>query len=239
MKILILCIFVIIVSCDKGSKTPEGLVKKFVEEATSTKLDMEFFEENFNDLIPLIKNLPKIYFENPVGKLIGVNTPFWHYRDKALILGDAAHATVPFYGQGMNSAFEDCHVFSKIIDDNQGSSWENIFNQYSINRKEDADTVLKLSMQNYKVMRNDVLDSKYLDRQKLSFLLNDEYPDQFIPIYTMVSFTSIPYAKALKRSEIQDHIINELLLDDNLNDVNDYNKDVAHKLINERLSVIE
>jgi len=59
---------------------------------------MEFFEENFNDLIPLIKNLPKIYFENPVGKLIGVNTPFWHYRDKALILGDAAHATVPFYG---------------------------------------------------------------------------------------------------------------------------------------------
>ena len=74
-----------------------------------------FFEENFNDLIPLIDDLDNFFFNNPTSKLVGLKVPKWYFEDKALIIGDAAHATVPFYGQGMNAAFEDCYILSNII----------------------------------------------------------------------------------------------------------------------------
>ena len=206
------------------------------EDINDIKSLMSFFEKNFSDLIPLIHNLELDFFNNPIGKLIGVKSPKWYFQNKALIVGDAAHATVPFYGQGMNAAFEDCFVLSNII--KNSSSWEEVFEQYVIKRKEDADTVLKLSMENYKVMRNDVLDNDFSRKQELSFLLNNKYPNQFIPLYTMVSFTTIPYSIALKRSGIQNMILDDLL-NDKLLDLNEYNKEKSDQLINMHLPTLD
>ena len=196
----------------------------------------KFFEENFSDLIPLIDNLDKVFFDNPTGKLVGLKVPTWSIEDKALIIGDAAHATVPFYGQGMNSAFEDCCILSDIINNENNSNWNQVFEKFNLKRKEDADAILALSLLNYKVMRNDVLDEKFINKQKLSFLLNKHFPNQFIPVYTMVSFTRIPYNIVLKRSKIQDDILSILIKD--LDDINNYDKKMSKDLINEKLSII-
>ena len=194
-----------------------------------------FFEENFKDLISKVDNLSDSYFNNPVGKLIGLQTPKWYYKNKALIIGDAAHATVPFYGQGMNAAFEDCYIFSNIIKKNEGfDNWQTIFSKYEYNRKKDADTVLKLSMDNYKIMRNDVLDENFLMKQKTSFLLNKKFPNQFIPLYTMISFTNIPYYQAFQRHKIQENILNELLN----YDFNNYDELKLEEFINKNLDKI-
>ena len=195
-----------------------------------------FFETNFVDLIDLIDNFENEFFNNPTGKLVGLKVPHWSYKDKALVIGDAAHATVPFYGQGMNAAFEDCYILSKIINENKRFDWGEIFDFFSKKRKIDADSILDLSLINYKVMRNDVLDEKFIKKQKLSFMLNEDFPNQFIPVYTMVSFTNIPYNIALIRSEIQDKILDNLLL--KLNSIDDYNKHLCADIINKELSII-
>ena len=195
-----------------------------------------FFETNFVDLIDLIDNFENDFFNNPTGKLVGLKVPHWYYKDKALVIGDAAHATVPFYGQGMNAAFEDCSILSKIISENKIYDWGEIFEFFSQKRKIDADSILDLSLINYRVMRNDVLDENFIKKQKLSFMLNEDFPNQFIPVYTMVSFTNIPYNIALVRSEIQDRILDELLL--KLNSLNDYDKSLCSDIINKKLSII-
>ena len=103
-------------------------------------------------------------------------------------------------------------------------------------RKKDADSILDLSLDNYKVMRNDVLDDSHIKKQKLSFLLNNDFPEYFIPLYTMVSFTTIPYSIALKRGNIQDRILSELI--NNLDEVENYDKEKAEKLITKHLTII-
>ena len=103
-----------------------------------------FFETNFVDLIDLIDNFENEFFNNPTGKLVGLKVPNWSYEDKALVIGDAAHATVPFYGQGMNAAFEDCYILSKIINENKRFDWGEIFDFFSKKRKIDADLLLKI-----------------------------------------------------------------------------------------------
>ena len=192
-----------------------------------------FFEQNFNDTIPLIENLENDFFENPTGKLIGLRVPTWTYEDKGLSIGDAAHATVPFYGQGMNASFEDCHIFGQMYRENFSGDWAALFSEFYNSRKKDADALLDLSLDNYRVMRNDVLDENHIKKQKLSFQLNNDFPDYFIPLYTMVSFTTIPYATALERGYIQDKILDELI---NINDT--YDKQKSEKLILKYLTPI-
>ena len=211
--------------------------KNSFEDINTNKNLTRFFENYFNDSIELISNLEAEYFSNPTGKLMGLRVPEWSYRDKGLIIGDAAHATVPFYGQGMNASFEDCHIFGKMLNEQGKSDWEELFIQFSTNRKKDADALLDLSLDNYRVMRNDVLDDEHIKKQKLSFILNSHFPDNFIPLYTMVSFTSIPYATALKRGEVQDRILNELLNIESDN-IENYNKEKAQELISKHLPKI-
>ena len=112
-----------------------------------------------------------------------------------------------------------------------------VFEEFQSIRKKDADAILDLSLDNYKVMRNDVLDDLHIKKQELSFLLNNDFPDYFIPLYTMVSFTSIPYSIALQRGNIQDMILDELI-DENLLKLENYNKQKAEKLITKHLSII-
>ena len=131
----------------------------------------------------------------------------------------------------MNSAYEDCYVLSNLITKNKDSNWESLFSRYQNNRKKDADTILQLSLDNYRVMRNDVLDDNFLMKQKLSFSLNQKFPNQFIPIYTMVSFTNIPYSEAFNRYKIQEEILNKLL-------INQYDEIKLEELINKNLDEI-
>jgi kynurenine 3-monooxygenase len=171
------------------------------ENINDSKKLYNFFETNFNDSIELISNLEYDFFNNPTGQLIGLRVPDWSYKDKGLIIGDAAHATVPFYGQGMNASFEDCHIFGQLLNEQSEYNWGELFTEFSANRKKDADAILDLSLDNYRIMRNDVLNETHIKKQKLAFILNSDFPDYFIPLYTMVSFTTIPYATALKRKD--------------------------------------
>ena len=211
--------------------------KNSFEQIDNKKKLYDFFENNFNDVLELISNLEHDFFNNPTGQLIGLKIPKWNYQDKGLVIGDAAHATVPFYGQGMNASFEDCHIFGQLIGQRKDFDWGEIFKEFCLSRKKDADSILDLSLDNYKVMRNDVLDDIHIKKQGLSFLLNNDFPDYFIPLYTMVSFTSIPYSIALQRGNIQDMILDELI-DENLLKLENYNKQKAEKLITKHLSII-
>ena len=206
------------------------------EEINDNKKLYAFFDEHFSDALDLISNIEHDFFNNPTGQLIGLRVPRWNYKKKALIIGDAAHATVPFYGQGMNASFEDCHIFGGLINQQKDFDWHEIFQEFYEIRKKDADSILDLSLDNYKVMRNDVLDDSHIKKQKLSFLLNNEFPEYFIPLYTMVSFTTIPYSIALKRGNIQDKILSELI--NNLAEVENYDKEKAEKLITKHLTII-
>ena len=207
------------------------------KEINSNKKLYEFFDKYFNDALKLISNLEHDFFNNPTGKLVGVRASQWNYEDKALIVGDAAHATVPFYGQGMNGSFEDCYVLGKLMEENK-NNWDNLFEEFQLIRKKDADTILNLSLDNYKVMRNDVLDDVHIKKQKLSFLLNNDFPDYFIPLYTMVSFTTIPYSIALERGKLQEIILDELI-NNNLTNLEKYDKQKAEILISKYLSKIK
>lgn len=206
------------------------------EEINDNKKLYAFFDEHFSDALDLISNIEHDFFNNPTGQLIGLRVPRWSYKKKALIIGDAAHATVPFYGQGMNASFEDCHIFGELINQRKDFDWHEIFQEFYEIRKKDADSILDLSLDNYKVMRNDVLDDSHIKKQKLSFLLNNDFPEYFIPLYTMVSFTSIPYSIALKRGNIQDKILSELI--NNLDEVENYDKEKAEELITKHLTII-
>ena len=203
-----------------------------------TKEDLyAFFEKYFSDSLSLISNIENDFFKNPTGRLIGLRCPSWHYQDKMLSIGDAAHATVPFYGQGMNASFEDCFILSEIITSHATQNWEEIFEEFYLARKKDADAILDLSLNNYRVMRSDVLDDIYVKKQNLSFMLNNDFPDYFIPLYTMVSFTGIPYSIADERGKLQDKILTELI--DSGMSLENYNKQTALDLISKYLSKIE
>ena len=206
------------------------------EEINNSKKLHAFFDENFPDALNLISDFKNDFFNNPTGKLIGLKVPKWNHRDKALVIGDAAHATVPFYGQGMNASFEDCYIFGQLINQRKDFNWGEIFQEFYEIRKKDADSILDLSLDNYKIMRNDVLDDIHIKKQKLSFLLNNDFPKYFIPLYTMVSFTTIPYSVALERGNIQDVILTDLI--NSLNDIENYDKEKAEKLITKRLTMI-
>ena len=198
---------------------------------------LNFFGNNFCDVIPLLDNLEYDFFNNPIGKLVGLRCPTWNYEGQALSIGDAAHATVPFYGQGMNASFEDCYILSQIIGEKSNFDWKDIFDEFYKKRKKDADAILDLSLDNYTVMRNDVLDESHINKQKLSFILNNDYPDQFIPLYTMVSFTTIPYKQAYDRGKIQSNILDKLLENNDAN-IENYDKQKASELINKKLTKI-
>ena len=168
-----------------------------------------FFEKNFIDILTLIPDLDDCFIKNPLGKLITTNADTWFYKNQACIIGDAAHAVVPFYGQGMNASFEDCSKICKIID--VENDWESVFKNFSQHRKKDTDAISELALKNYDTMKKDVLDKEYLKKHNLGFELYDMFPDYFIPEYIMVSFTNIPYDTVKKRSYIQDIILKEIL----------------------------
>ena len=190
---------------------------------------VDFFNTHFSDALPLLENFSQSYFENPTGRLATVYADNWYYKNFYLI-GDAAHAVVPFFGQGMNASFEDCTVLMDCVDSGD-DNWLNIFSSYNKMRKPDADAIAQMAIENYIEMRDSVAQSDYKAKREIANSLSIEFPDRFIPRYNMVSFTSIPYSEVYKRGKIQQEIISQLM-------ENELDLQKAEKLITEKLSVL-
>ena len=190
---------------------------------------VDFFNTHFSDALPLLENFPQFYFENPTGRLATVYADNWYYKNFYLI-GDAAHAVVPFFGQGMNASFEDCTVLMDCVDSGD-DNWLDIFSSYNKMRKSDADAIAQMAIENYIEMRDSVAQSDYKAKREIANSLSIEFPDRFIPRYNMVSFTSIPYSEVYKRGKIQQEIISQLM-------ENELDLQKAEKLITEKLSVL-
>jgi kynurenine 3-monooxygenase len=178
----------------------------------------EYFEREFPDAKALMPNLAKEFFENPTAYLGTVKCYPWNVMGKTLILGDAAHAIVPFYGQGMNASFEDVVVLDKFIEKHEGD-WKTTFSEFEKERKIDADAIAELAIDNFHEMKEHVANPLFQEKRKLEVALEDNFPKKYNSKYSLVTFNAdIPYSKAMKIGRAQDKAILNLLEDGKLKD---------------------
>src|SRR6266478_3048206 len=175
--------------------------------ATKTDDDVrQFFKEEFPDAVPLMPTLLEDFKNNPTGSLVTIRCAPWCYKDKVALVGDAAHAVVPFYGQGMNAAFEDCVVLDECLaefpEDRQRA-----FAEYFQRRKINGDALADLALENFIEMRDKTVSRAFRAKKKLDHFLEAALPGIYVPLYTMVTFTRIPYATAARRARIQDALV--------------------------------
>jgi kynurenine 3-monooxygenase len=176
-------------------------------ESTKTDEDVRrFFGEEFPDAGPLMPTLLEDFKNNPTGSLVTIRCAPWYYKDKVALVGDAAHAVVPFYGQGMNAAFEDCVVLDECLAEFPDNR-ERAFAEYFVRRKENADALADLAVDNFIEMRDKTASKIFRAKKKLDHLLEGALPGMYLPLYTMVTFTRISYAEAARRARLQDRIV--------------------------------
>lgn len=176
----------------------------------SAEAVMDFFEQNFPDAVPLMPRLKEEFFENSTSDLVTIQCYPWTQYNNNVLLGDAAHAIVPFYGQGMNAAFEDCRIFSGMLDQ-QSDDLPSVIHKFQQFRKPDADAIAKLALRNFTEMRDLVADPVFLERKKIEAELHRRFPDRWVPLYTMVTFSDMRYSEALKTGEKQDRIMRKVM----------------------------
>ncbi len=187
------------------------IIGKTSFETVKTEKDiLDLFQSQFPDAIKLMPNLVEDFQKNPTGDLASVYCKPWHFGDKALLIGDAAHAVVPFFGQGMNASFQDCSALAKLMDQNE-NDWKTIFNAFSSSQVENGHAIADMAIENYLEMRDHVNDPEYKKRRNVELKLELMFPGQFIPRYSMVSFHQIPYAEVYQRGEKQLKIIGDVL----------------------------
>ncbi len=190
----------------------EGGEHSFDKVNTKEEVD-RFFKETFPDFYELMPDIADHWEDHPLSSLAIMRSYPWNYGKTALI-GDAAHATVPFYGQGMNGGFEDCTVLWELMQkytENGKENWEKILPEYSKIRKPDGDALQDLSLYNYYVMRDYVADPKFLLQKKIEAKFSELYPNKWIPLYSQVTFSHIPYHKALEAGKRQTKIMKEIM----------------------------
>ena len=197
---------------------------------------IRFFESRFPDALPLMPHLAENYFANPTGAMVTVKCSPWHVDGRALLLGDAAHAIVPFFGQGINCGFEDCTALMELVDVH-GSDWASIFAAFEHVRKVNTDAIAEMAIENFTEMRDRVADSRFLFRKKVELALEAKYPRWFVPKYAMVTFHRIPYSVALARGLVQERILAELC--DSISRVEDLDWKRADQLIRSGLTTLE
>ena len=166
-----------------------------------------FFEREFPDTVPLLEDLTGTFESNPTGILGTVYAEPWHHADKVLLIGDAAHAIVPFHGQGMNAAFEDTRLLAGRLA--PGADVAAVFAAFSRERKPDADAIAAMALENYIEMRDTVRDPGFALRKALGFELERRCPGRFVPRYSLVMFHHLPYAEVKRRGEIQAALLAE------------------------------
>lgn len=185
----------------KGENSFETLTSK---EAVNT-----FFKTTFPDFYEMMPNIADAWEDHPLSSLAIIRCYPWTHGKTAL-MGDAAHATVPFYGQGMNAGFEDCTVMWELMQ-KHNENWEKVFEEYQLMRKPDGDGVQDLSLHNYYVMRDYVADPKFLLQKKIEAHFSEKHPDKWMPLYSQVTFSHIRYSEAWKKGQIQDAIMKKVM----------------------------
>ncbi len=199
---------------------------------TNDEKIMAFFQERFADAIPLIPELLKDFNNNPVGQLMTVKCDPWQFNDDILLLGDAAHAIVPFYGQGMNAGFQDCSVFQEMYEE-RGGNWENLMKDFSDVHHKNGQAIADLALYNYIEMRDKTADPDFLLRKKIEAKFTKMYPERWLPLYSQVTFTRIPYDDALKNGIRQRALMDEVMQMDNIHNI--WDNDIVIDKINELL----
>lgn len=209
--------------------------ESFASLTTATQV-IQFFEARFPDAVPLMPQLADNYFKNPTGAMVTIKCSPWHVEGRALLLGDAAHAIVPFFGQGLNCGFEDCTCLVELLD-RRGRDWPRVFAEFERERKINTDAIAEMATENFTEMRDRVADSRFLVRKKVELALEAKYPQLFVPKYAMVTFHRIPYSVALARGAVQDRMLADLC--ESIDRVEDLDWDKADRLIRRDLAPLE
>lgn len=208
---------------------PVAWFKEFEDRSKFQK----YFEENYADAIPLMPNYIEDYYSRPHGFLGIVRMKPWVYQDQLALLGDAAHAMVPFFGQGMNSGFLDVYTLLSLMD-KYPNDYTKIFHEYDLEQKKNGDAVADLSLDNFVEMCERVGDEKFLFRKKVEMKIEQSFPDKYRSRYGMVTYTLIPYYQAREAGFIQDEILNEVIgTKSNLSEID---LSLAEKLIDTKLT---
>ena len=197
---------------------------------------IRFFGTRFPDAVSLMPNLTENYFSNPTGSMVTIKCSPWHVEERVLLLGDAAHAIVPFFGQGLNCAFEDCTCLLELLD-RHGANWARVFGEFELARKVNADAIADLALENFVEMRDRVADPRFLFRKKVELALEAKYPGIFVPKYAMVTFHRVPYSAALSRGRTQDRMLEELC--DSIERLEDLDWNKAEAMIHRELTPLE
>ncbi len=180
------------------------------EKLTTKNEAKAFFKTYFPNVRKEIENLTKDFFDNPTSAMVTMKCYPWTYWDKVALVGDSAHAIVPFYGQGMNAGFEDIFELDKLIKTHQ-NDWETIFAKYQESRKPNADAIATLSYRNFIEMSSKTADANFLLQKKIEKHFSEKHPDKWIPVYSRVTFSERPYAEALAIGDRQEAIMHEIM----------------------------
>lgn len=204
------------------------------EKLTTKERVKEFFGKTFPDAVKLMPDYINEFFTNPTSSLVTVKCFPWIRDDKFALIGDAAHAIVPFFGQGMNCGFEDCRVLDGLIDKHK-EDWQAILREYQSLRKPDADAIADLAINNFTEMRDKTADPKFLLQKKIEAKLHEKYPDKWIPAYSQVTFSPhIRYSEALQRGQKQEAIMQEIMKAPDIEIT--WDNDELHRRIIERMN---
>lgn len=199
---------------------------------TSDDKVLAFFEETFPDALAVMPTLIEDWHDNPTSSLVMIECAPWNYKDQICLMGDACHAIVPFYGQGMISGFEDCTVFENILTETQ-EDWAQAFSRFSAERKPDADAIRELALRNYIEMRDLTADPEFVLQKKIEKRFSEKYPSLWTPLYEQVTFTHIPYSEALQAGDEQNAIMRRVMNRPDIEDV--WNSEEVEKSILEEL----
>jgi kynurenine 3-monooxygenase len=201
----------------------------------------ELFREYFPDAMPLIPGLEEAFFANPTGHMVTVKCEAWHHRDRALLLGDAAHAIVPFFGQGMNCGFEDCSVLDEMLElmgiearSRTPGNLERAFEEFFRSRKPNADAIADLAVENFVEMRDKVASPSFLLEKSVERILQEKFPGEYVSRYSLVTFSREPYRLAYEMGLVQSEILSNLC--QNIRSPEQVDLELAGRLIRSRLS---
>ena len=199
---------------------------------------LEFFQKEFPDAMAIMPNLLDDFFQNPTAPLGTVKCSPWHYKGNTLLMGDAAHAIVPFYGQGMNASFEDVVEFDKVLDQNL-NNWEAIFKTYENTRKKDTDAIADLAIDNFHEMKGHVNHAIFQEKRKLEMALEKKFPNDYSSKYSLVTFNEdIGYRLAMLRGRAQDKAILNMLSDKEIEITGDL-KDILRQVKQATEAILE
>ena len=195
---------------------------------------MSLFREQFADAVPLISDLTRSFVSSPTGELGTVRCGPWHFEDRVMLIGDAAHAIVPFFGQGMNTGFEDCTVLGELLDRPGRGRWGDVFAELTGLRKPNADAIADMALENFVEMRDRVGDAAFLLRKQVEHRLEQEMPAEYRSRYSMVMYSHIPFRLAFEAGRIQSRILDELC--SGLETAEKLDLARARRLVHERLA---